>query len=243
MKTKLTFKAALDAYIADHHPTIVKRELVANGRIRATDSEGMIYLSLDTKAVLPGSFQDEKTKKYFAPISNELQTTDMLNANRDMATFNATYRNGLAEEKRVIEFLRTKFENVINSTKRQNIDLDIDCFIDGVSVSIKAEHDGCKYRNIYFELENQLTATQEWHDDGWFYTGEAEKYVIIQGNTIRMYSKAAIKDYVAANGWLRVLGLSAKRKASQGGSYRTMDTRCGYLDNRLVPFEQEWKVS
>ena len=103
MKTKMTFKAALDAYIEDNHPTIVKRELVANGRIRATDSEGMVYLSLDTKAVLPGSFQDEKTKKYFAPISNELQTTDMLNANRDMATFNATYRNGLAEEKRVIE--------------------------------------------------------------------------------------------------------------------------------------------
>ena len=239
----MTFKAALDAYIEDNHPTIVKRELVANGRIRATDSEGMVYLSLDTKAVLPGSFQDEKTKKYFAPISNELQTTDMLNANRDMVTFTNTYQNGLAEERRVIEFLRTKFNDVTVSTKKQNVEQDIDCFIGDIGVSIKAEHAGLKYGHIYFELENQLTATGDWAKDGWFYTGTAEKYVIIQGQEIRMYDKQAIVDYVKANGWFRTRTLGWKTKATQGGSYRTMDTVSGFFVKENVPYEYSWKVA
>ena len=239
----MTFKAALDAYIEDNHPTIVKRELVTNGRIRATDSDGMIYLSLDTKAVLPGSFQDEKTKKYFAPISNELQTTDMLNANRDMVTFTNTHQNGLAEERRVIEFLRTKFNDVTVSTKKQNVEQDIDCFIGDIGVSIKAEHAGLKYGHIYFELENQLTATGEWSKDGWFYTGTAEKYVIIQGQEIRMYDKQAIVDYVEANGWFRTRTLGWKTKATQGGSYRTMDTLSGFLVKENVPYEYSWKVA
>ena len=239
MKTKLTFKDAINDYMVTHVPTIVKRELVSQGRIRVADTEGNCYLSLDTKAALPGTFQDAKTKKYFSPI----QTTDMLNASRDMATFSSTYRNGLAEEKRVIEFLKTKFADVQPSTKQQNMIEDIDCFVDGVSVSVKAEHDGLRYGNVYFELENQITATQQWELDGWYYTGKAEKYVIIQGQEIRLYDKKAIKDHVEANGWLRVLPLSWKRKASQGGSYRTMDTRCGYLDRNKVPYEQSWTVA
>ena len=239
----MTFKDALDNYVAANIPTIVKRELVAHGKIRVTDSDGVKYLSLDLGAVPTGCFKDIKTNKYFAPITNSIETKDMLNANRDMVTFTNTYQNGLAEERRVIEFLRTKFNDVTTSTKKQNVEQDIDCFIGDIGVSIKAEHAGLKYGHIYFELENQLTATGDWAKDGWFYTGTAEKYVIIQGQEIRMYDKQAIVDYVEANGWFRTRTLGWKTKATQGGSYRTMDTLSGFLVKENVPYEYSWKVA
>lgn len=239
-KQQTTFRDALKALIPA--PTIVKRELVRNGRIRATDSNGIMYLSVDTKATLEGSFVDTKTKKTFSPCQTELQTNDMLNANRDVKSFSNTYQRGLQEERRVIEFLKTVFKSVTNSTKDQNRLEDIDCFINGIPVSIKAEHSGLRYGNIYFELENQITATGNWEKDGWYYTGKAEKYVIIQGQTITMYSKQAIVDYVEANGWLRTRTLGWSTRATQGGTYRTMDTLSGFLETDLVPFEMQWKV-
>ncbi len=224
-------------------PTIVKRELTNQGFIKATASNGIIYRSVSGTAVGEGCFKDAKTGKIFKPYSPELQTKDMLNANRDVKAFSNTYAKGLNDERRVIDFLKSKGFDVRPASREENRMQDIDCWIGSIPVSIKAEHKGLEYNNIYFELENQLTATGEWVKDGWYYKGSATKYVILQGNEIRLYDKQAIVDYVEANGWLRTRTLSWSTKKGQGGTYRTMDTLSGYLCRDSVPYEASWKVA
>lgn len=223
-------------------PTIVKREL-KNGYIKATSSDGIIYRSIGGKATGAGCFKDEKTGKYYTPYTETLKTKDMLNANRDVRAFSNTYQKGLADEKLVIEFLASKGFSVRPASKEENRMQDIDCWIGDIPVSIKAEHKGLAYGNIYFELRNQLTVTGEWVADGWYYKGQAQKYLILQGQELRLYDKETIKQYVEDNGWLRTRTLSWQVKAQQGGTYRTMDTESGFLCRDSVPYEASWKLA
>lgn len=223
-------------------PQIVKRELTAQGNIRLTSKDGIMYRSTKVKALDKGSFYDESHGCYFIPCQNELTTKAMLNANRDTVAFSNTYQKGLADEKRVIDFLKSKGFDVKPSTKEENRYQDIDCWIGDIPVSIKSEHKGLYWNNIYFELENQLTVTGEWVKDGWYYTGQATKYLIFQGTEIRLYDKETIKQFVEDNGWLKTRTLSWSVKAQQGGTYRTMDTKSGFLDRDAVPYEASWSI-
>lgn len=223
-------------------PVIVKRELVSQGFIKATCKDGITYRSVSGKVIGSGCFKDEATGQYFKPYSQELRTKEMINAGRDTVGFNNTYAKGLSDERRIVSFLKEKGFNVRVATKEENYTQDIDCWVGDIPVSIKAEHKGLEYNNIYFELENQLTATGEWIKDGWFYKGLAKQYLILQGQEIRLYDKQAIIDYVQDNGWLRTRTLSWRVKAQQGGTYRTMDTLSGYLDRDQVPYLQSWRL-
>lgn len=223
-------------------PTIVKREL-KKGFIKATDINGITYRSVGGKAVGKGCFKDALTGKTFTPYTETLKTKEMLNANRNVAEFSNTYAKGLSDERKVVEFLGSKGFNIRAASKEENYSMDIDCWIGNIPVSIKSEFRGLKYGNIYFELENQLTTTGEWVKDGWYYTGKAEKYLILQGLELRLYDKQTVQQYVADNGWLRTRTLSWQLKATQGGSYRTMDTLSGYLDRDRVPYEASWMLA
>jgi hypothetical protein len=54
------------------------------------------------------------------------------------------------------------------------------------------------------------------------------------GDTLRIYEKTDVQEYIAANGFLRIRPLSFKRKAYQGGSYRYCNSLCGYLPTDAV---------
>lgn len=164
------------------------------------------------------------------------------NQGRDVADFNTQFARGLSEEKRVKDFLISKGFKVFNSSRDENKFDDIDCFIGEVSVSIKAEHAALKYanRSVYFEIRQQLTETQEWVDEGWYHTGKAEKYLILQGTELMMIDTATLKEYIGLNGWDFVRPLGWRTVKRLGGTYRYMNAECGYISYKKIPVERRW---
>jgi hypothetical protein len=172
----------------------------------------------------------------------------------------SSYAAGLSDERLVKNFLAGKGLLVEEPTRDQDRLEDTDCLVNGVAVSIKAEHSGLKYRNIYFELAQHLTEHKDcgysasvcrnkrdykqldvdglvahgsW-EASWYYKGKAPVYYILQGDTLRIYKKADILAYVAAHGWLRIRALSAFRSSYLGGTYRYCNALCGFLDTESV---------
>lgn len=156
--------------------------------------------------------------------SDETVTT----TKRDLEQFNKAYNKGLADERLVIEFMIQQGFEVTKSTDDENKIKDIDCYIDGIPTSIKAQHKGIKYNNIYFELEQQLTSTKNWVKS-WYYNSKAEQYLILQGGTLRLYKKADIQKHATEIGWSHTRQLSSSVKSTQGGSYRYCDAKLGFL--------------
>lgn len=165
------------------------------------------------------------------------------------------YAKGLKDERVVKEFLKVIGKVVTSSTADEDRFQDIDCYVNGVAASIKAQHSGAQYQNIGFELAQHLTAFQEcptsktilsrrdstvadvdrlvasgsW-ERSWWDKGTAAEYYIYQGNRLYVYQKADIVRHVEAHGWLRLRSLSWSRKSYQGGTYRYCNAICGYLD-------------
>lgn len=65
-------------------------------------------------------------------------------------------KGGLRDEQRVIQALRDRGNTVQEASKHDNIVNDIDCWVNGIPVSIKAQHKGLIYGNIYVELASQF---------------------------------------------------------------------------------------
>lgn len=162
-----------------------------------------------------------------------------------MPSLSSVYNAGLAEETRVIAFLRKKFPEtpVKLSSKDQNIFEDIDCFLGEEAISIKAQHTGAAYGNICFELLQKPYALQTSSSSyaeadlrasgwlpSWYYTSQADTYAIIQADYLYLYSKHDIQQYVSRNGWLRTRTLTnGRRRYLTEGNYRFSDALCGFL--------------
>lgn len=172
----------------------------------------------------------------------------------------AVYAKGLKDERRVKKFISEVLGiAVYEPSVYQDTFEDTDCFINDRAVSIKAQHSGAVYGNICLELSQHLTvhkdcsvtpivltkpninqadvdklnATGSWVES-WWHTGKAEQFYILQGDTLRIYEKSDMRDYVAKNGWLRCRPLSFKRSSYLGGSYRYCNSICGYLPTDAV---------
>lgn len=172
----------------------------------------------------------------------------------------SVYAAGLADEKLVKSFLRSKGLIVTEPTQHQDRFEDTDAFINGVPISIKAEHSGLKYGNICFELAQHLTEFQDcpqskailntkdltldhldhlittgsW-ETSWYQRGKAVLYYIYQGDELHIYKKADIVAHVASHGWLRLRPLTKMRSSYLGGDYRYCNAICAYLDTNAVP--------
>lgn len=169
---------------------------------------------------------------------------------------------GIDNETRVFQAFSDAGSSVRESSESENITLDIDGYFDDVPVSIKTQDAGVYHGHIYVELTTQIRPFYTWKPEdlafvsgifpgylspfgtdiygpAWYYTGKAEQYVISQkfpeGRRIRVYDKAAIADYVKANGFVRVLGLSRKILESENGR----NSICGYMEVSKVPFIRE----
>lgn len=169
---------------------------------------------------------------------------------RDAQSFNQAYQNGLNEERRVKMFFQNQGCRVFGSSYEENVYDDIDCWVDNVPVSIKAQHAALKYprQTFYFETEQQLTADSSWHKTGWFYQGKAQVYAILQGNELSILDVAKVKaelanratqpEWAETDGFSYVRSLSAAVRKTQGGSYRFSDARCGYIYKPELPVEE-----
>ena len=175
-------------------------------------------------------------------------------------TLSNVYAAGLSDERLVKDFLRAKGMLVVEPSRDQDMFDDVDAFVNGVAVSIKAQHTGLAYGNICFELAQQLTSHQDcpetkkiitdknlspetldklvalgsW-ETSWYQNGKAALYYIYQGTRLHVYTKASIQSYVAAHGWLRLRPLSRSRSAYLGGAYRYCNSVCGFLDTQSIP--------
>jgi hypothetical protein len=171
-------------------------------------------------------------------------------------SFQSIYDKGLDDERKVKSFLLRKGYLVEDSTRKDNKDLDIDCYVGGIPTSIKSSHAGVKYGHIGFELCVQLSkfgvcseteailadpaafdmntvsklrALKSWQDS-WFYSGKATVYLFYQGDKLRAYHKQNVIDYTEANGFDRIRPLSYGTKTSQkNGKHYHSNAVCGYL--------------
>lgn len=188
-----------------------------------------VKLNASTEVLQAEANRIEATKPVFKSDETlKVSSNSKNNEQRDLEQFNKAYKQGLADERLVIEFMKQQGFEVTDSTDNENKTKDIDCYIDGIPTSIKAQHKGLKYNNIYFELEQQLTSTKNWVPS-WYYTSRAEQYLILQGNTLRLYKKDDIKKHATEIGWSHTRRLSPEAKSTQGGSYRYCDARLGFL--------------
>ena len=172
----------------------------------------------------------------------------------------SVYAAGLSDERLVKDFLRSKGLTVTAPTTEQDHFEDIDGFVNGVSISIKAQHSGLRYGNICFEVAQHLTIYQDciltkkilgnkeitiadldrliasgsW-EESWYQKGKAVLYYIYQGDTLHIYRKSDIVAHVAAQGFLRLRPLTKMRSSYLGGSYRYTNAICGYLDTTAIP--------
>jgi hypothetical protein len=141
---------------------------------------------------------------------------------------NIEYTRGIKTEERLIAFLKENGYVITASTRKENCELDIDCFSLSVPVSIKTQHTCLRTGNLAFELE--LTHQDGTKSDGWFITGEATLYYIVVGNQLYKAWKDAISQHVLRHGWLRKAHLSAAVAASQKRiNHKHVDSVVGLL--------------
>lgn len=185
-------------------------------------------------------------------------------ATQNSNAFFAIYNKGLADEQTVKTHLKNTGRLVTASTVDQDRFEDIDCFVDGVAVSIKSQRAGVKYGNVGLELSQHLTshegcattrvvlankditvkdiarleATGSW-TTSWFINGKAEEYYIYSGEVLRIYKKVDILAYVAKNGYLRIRPLKPETKTTQGGKYRFCNALSGYFQYNTIPHRKE----
>lgn len=170
-----------------------------------------------------------------------------------MSYYGKNIGHGLAGERMVWDFFTANGIGCEESTPHENKMLDIDLYCTvgdefqsiGIepgthSVSVKRNDEGKRYGNICFELLQQERAVlgdtrtdlERWTKTGWFNTGKAAIYAIIQQRDLYLYAKSQIIDYVTENGWLRTRRLTWQRKDAlmRVPGYRFDDSLCGYLN-------------
>lgn len=162
----------------------------------------------------------------------------MSNLTKFYAT-NSRAQAGLRDEKYVINWLIEMGWTVTPSSRYENQKQDVDCFVDGVPVSIKTQHKALETGNLCFELATLTRGTTregtqilklqtgtrkvlyrvpkgEWKDS-WLLTGEATHYVFYVGDTLYQIKKEQLIEYIDIYGFKRYTQLSPAIKADNVG--------------------------
>lgn len=163
-------------------------------------------------------------------------------------------QRGLDTEQAVLDFWRGLGLAARPSCKRDNIKHDIDVYVADVAVSVKAEHAGVRYGHVYVELATEIPNGQEWSDDGralaerltgsklggywpgWFFSGQATMYAIVQASDLLLYGKSQLRKHLERGGCVHTRGLSRKVRATQTGR----DTICAYMNRAELQPYRRW---
>jgi hypothetical protein len=125
-----------------------------------------------------------------------------------------SYNAGLKTEAAVLNFLTVHCapSTVVKSSYEDDVIRDIDAYLGGMSISVKADHKALKTGNICLELEVSKGG-KHW-ERSHFYKPK-DFYVFAVGRTIYLIGYDALKRYVSDNGWYIKTQLSRKVIASQ----------------------------
>lgn len=99
------------------------------------------------------------------------------------------YSRGVKAEHQLIQRLRKTGFNVNRSSRDEDIHMDIDCYLEGVSTSIKVQHAALRTGNLAFEIEVFSSRTRKW-ESSWYFDGRAEQYLFQVGNDVYMIQKS-----------------------------------------------------
>jgi hypothetical protein len=171
---------------------------------------------------------------------------------------------GLVNEGRVLRAFYDRGRDVLQSEAEDDIERDIDAYIDGVATSVKTQDTGVRFGHIYVELATEQGPVKVWEEadralvssvfpenlhfgaswrPAWFFTGAGSRYAISQRlpdkRRVRVYEKPTISAYIQQKGFDRVCGLSWPRLQSQNG----FNTVCGFLPVDAVPYIEEFFIS
>jgi hypothetical protein len=161
-----------------------------------------------------------------------------------MSYYQHNYEHGLRGEALVIKALEDMGAIVSESTKVENVMEDIDCWITvddeifadiGVTagtyaLSIKRQDAGLKYGHFGFELMQQETKTDAWTNSGWYNTGAAPIYAVLQGSQVSIFLKTEVENILKQNKkWVRKAPLSSALRNAVNKHGRYKDAICGYL--------------
>lgn len=140
----------------------------------------------------------------------------------------ATIR-GFEVESAVINWLSTTNE-VKPETTKENVKDDIDCYINGVSVSIKNQERAAKTGNLCFELYvfnrfyrrhgRNFDVVGRWEPSTWYKPKDV--YLVVVSNTVYWIDCGVLTDFVMSNGWFKKTELhpaTIKRQWSQGHAH------------------------
>lgn len=175
-----------------------------------------------------------------------------------MRTLSQEFKHGLNAEARVTQYFKSAGYEVLRSSKRDNIEFDIDLIISNkyseMSVSVKRQDDGLKYGHVYFELWEGMEPNKikggGWNGKrltfvgdrwilvlkrpSWLDTGRADLYAIVQGDELILIYKDTVTALVRNaldSGRARVLELShLKRVRAMEQGHPAITNECIYLD-------------
>lgn len=167
------------------------------------------------------------------------------------------YKRGLRDEERVINALKHAGHIVRESSKKENIYQDIDCWVNGQPVSIKSQAVAAKTGRVVFELEVKVAVdalgaldsvdpndyVYEW-EYSWFYYGQATSYLILIGErllkiNVPMLHERTIK---VRRDCVRQSGISFRR-LSQAAVKRQMKARHPHHDAKLMLVETQHLIN
>lgn len=148
----------------------------------------------------------------------------------------AQYEEGRFHEEQVKNWMRELGHEVVDGTMMEDVAHDIDCYIDGVPVSIKCNLP--KWFNNSFQFEIRRYTNGTWCDS-WYLEGKAEYYLIwkrheeLKGELYKL-SKQDVAEYVETNGWDREVGLAPKtKKVQQYSKSKNAHLGCIEKDNAI----------
>ena len=126
-----------------------------------------------------------------------------------------SYNAGLKTEAAVLNFLAAHWvpSTVVKSKPNEDIKNDIDAYINGYSISVKADHYAAKSGNLCFQLEAFNKYKNQWEQSD-FYKPK-DFYIFVVGKAMYLIGYKALKRYVSDNGWYSEKQLSQKVVASQ----------------------------
>lgn len=121
--------------------------------------------------------------------------------NNNSASLNPAYMKGISTEVRIKRKLRQMNPwTYRDSTAQQDKELDIDCWLGKVPVSIKSQPICQQTGNFAFELEMFDSVIGRWIPS-WYQKGKAELYLLHDGVKLYQLIKATLQEWVTTHGW------------------------------------------
>ena len=126
-----------------------------------------------------------------------------------------SYNAGLRTEAAVLNFLAVHYapSTVVKAKPNEDIKNDIDAYLGGYSISVKADHYAVKSGNLCFQLEAFNKYRNQWEQSD-FYKPK-DFYTFVVGKSLYLIGYEALKRYLSDNGWYSEKQLSQKVVASQ----------------------------